>query len=249
MKHLVVSIHDVSPLTQAATEKILGELRALGVTRTSLLVVPNHHHRAPFLQDPEFCAWLVAQNNLGHEIVLHGYFHQRVRRSRESLFAKITTQFYTADEGEFYDLDEAAARDLVQKTRREFAEIGLQPCGFIAPAWLLSVAAERALRSLGLIYTTRLATIFHLPTSRVHPSQSLVWSVRNDWRRRVSLRWNAFLNNRLHANPLLRVSIHPPDCAHAEIWAQIRALISAALAERTPTTYQDWTAGHADFSA
>src|SRR5207302_5500085 len=129
-----VSIHDVSPLTRAATARILDELRALGVARTSLLVVPNHHRRGHFLDDADFCSWLRGLSDGGHEIVIHGYFHQRARRESESAKAKWVTRVYTADEGEFFDIAADAARELFEKARAEFARIGLHPAGFIAPA-------------------------------------------------------------------------------------------------------------------
>lgn len=240
MKQLVVSIHDVSPLTQAATETILQELHGLGVTRTSLLVVPNHHHHAPFLHQPDFCEWLAKQVHLGHEPVVHGYFHQRARHKGESSKVKVVTRFYTADEGEFYDLAEREAREFAKKAQLEFAQIGLHPAGFIAPAWLLSTGAERALRGLGFDYTTRLTTILDFKTNATFRSQSLVWSARSAWRRATSLVWNAVLNDRLQPNPLLRIGIHPPDFQHSKIRAQIRALISRALADRQVMTYLDW---------
>ena len=58
--------------------------------------------------------------------------------------AKAMTRIYTADEGEFYDIDRATARELVSKAREEFRGIGLDPRGFIAPAWLLGPEAEAA---------------------------------------------------------------------------------------------------------
>jgi hypothetical protein len=43
-------------------------------------------------------------------------------------------------------------------------------------------------------------------------------------------------------NPLLRLSIHPPDYSQPAVWRQIADLISAMDKVRTPTTYQDWIA-------
>ena len=40
---LVVSIHDVSPLTREAVACMLRDLNELRVDRTALLVVPNYH--------------------------------------------------------------------------------------------------------------------------------------------------------------------------------------------------------------
>ena len=151
---LVVSLHDVSPRTQPVCARILDELAALGVAHTSLLVIPDHHRRGHFLADESFCEWLREKERAGHEIVTHGYYHQRARRSGESAMQKITTRIYTADEGEFFDLDRETARGLVAKANAELAQAGVHPRGFIAPAWLLGSEAEAALRELGVEYTT-----------------------------------------------------------------------------------------------
>ncbi len=239
-RSLVVSLHDVSPLTQTDCATILAQLQTLGVPHTSLLVIPNHHHRAPMLDDAPFGEWLRQLFAAGHEIVIHGYHHSRDRRDGESARDKIATRFYTADEGEFYDLDRAAALQLVNKAREEFRQLGLAPSGFIAPAWLLGHDAEDALRDASCEYTTRLGTVLDLRTGRSIASQSLVWSVRSAWRRQMSLAWNAHLSRRLASNPLLRISIHPVDLHHAKIWQQIRELITRALADREPLTYLAW---------
>jgi predicted deacetylase len=237
---LVVSLHDVSLRTHADCRRIISELKALGVPRTSLLVIPDHHHRGSIAADTGCCEWLRALEREGHEIVLHGYHHQRPRRAGETLRERLTTRFYTADEGEFYDLDLAHAREAVARGVAEFRALGFHATGFIAPAWLLSEPAEEALREFGLDYTTRLGSVTDLRERRTWRSQSLVWSVRSAWRRAVSRRWNALLYRRLSANPLLRVSIHPVDVSHTAIWKQIAGLITRALADRRPMTYHTW---------
>jgi predicted deacetylase len=237
---LVVSLHDVSPHTRTECAAILDELRALGVPHTSLLVIPDYHHKGHMLADANFATWLREQAAAGHEVVVHGYFHLRTRRESESVQAKLTTRFYTADEGEFYDLDHATATALFTKARAEFTQLGVETAGFIAPAWLLSAEAENAIRDLHCEYTTRLATVVDLRADRTTASQSLVWSVRSGWRRQMSLAWNALLFRRLQENALLRISIHPVDLRHAKIWQQIRKLITRALAEREPLTYLAW---------
>ena len=237
---LVVSLHDVSPRTRPACGRILEELSALGIRASSLLVIPNHHRRGHFLDDAAFCDWLKAQAQTGHEIVMHGYFHQRARREGETTLQKLTTRVYTADEGEFYDLDRKTARDLVAKASAEFAQPGVAPRGFIAPAWLLGPEAEAALREMKIEYTTRLGSVLDLRTNTTYRSQSLVWSVRSGWRRATSVAWNALLFRRLRSNPLLRISIHPVDIEHAAIWRQIRRCITHALATRVSMTYGRW---------
>ena len=239
-RSLVVSLHDVSPRTRAACMRAIDELGALGVHRTSLLVIPDHHHGSPIRNDPALCVWLGKLARNGHEIVMHGYHHQREPREREGLVQRLTTSVYTAGEGEFYDLDRESARALVQKARADLQNAHLDPRGFIAPAWLLSRASEKALRDEDCEYTTRLGSVVDLKTQHHFRSQSLVWSVRSAWRRVTSRVWNALLFRRLAHHPLMRISVHPADLDHPAIWAQIKSLITRALADREPVTYLDW---------
>jgi predicted deacetylase len=236
---LVVSIHDVSPLTREPVTKILATLAAIGIPRVSLLVVPDHHHRGNITQDPGFRTWLRGQISAGHEPVLHGYHHQRQRQPGESARTQFFTRHYTAGEGEFYDIAQEPARDLMTRGRIELEEAaGIPPAGFIAPAWLLSPAAESAARALGFQYTSRLKTVTDLTKSgRTIPSQSLCWSVRSPWRRTLSLAWNALLFRALATHNLLRISIHPPDIVYPKIWRQILTLSTTAARTRRPLTY------------
>jgi len=237
---LVVSIHDVAPSTQSVVSKMIPELARRGVHHTSLLVVPNYHHQGSSIEDHSFISWLRQLEAAGHEIVLHGYFHQRPKSDREGLFDKFVTQFYTQGEGEFYDIgyDEAFRR--ITAGRDEFKAAGLQPRGFVAPAWLLSSEGLRAARSAEMEYTTRLRDVVDLRSGDVFPARSLVYSARNGWRRATSLAWNAVLGRALKTNRLIRLGIHPPDYSHPAIWRQIIDLVSAMAPVRTPTTYQDW---------
>jgi uncharacterized protein len=239
---LIVSVHDVAPATRAVAEKIVAELSNHRVPVCSLLVVPNYHHRGSSTEDRTFVRWLQDLEAQGHEIVIHGYFHERPRRDSEDLREKFLTRFYTNDEGEFYDLDYDEAFRRITRARDEFVAAGLTPRGFIAPAWLLGAAAERAAAEAEMEYTTRLTGIRDLRSGDIFSARTLAYSVRSGWRRAASLAWNAAMASHLAGAPLARVSIHPPDRDHAEIWEQILRLIDRLIEDRTPTTYRDWVA-------
>lgn len=239
---LVVSLHDVAPATQAACEQMIEAMQRLGVANCSLLVVPNYHHTGPSFAHREFTGWLRRMEASGHEIVIHGYYHDRPARSGESLRDRLLTQVYTSSEGEFYDLpyDEAFRR--ISTARDEFAAAGLRPRGFIAPAWLINAEGERAVADCELEYTVGLASVTDLREARRHPARSIVYSVRNSWRRSVSKAWNAALFRRAAYAPLLRISLHPPDIRFPDIWRQAMRIVRGAAAVRTPMTYSDWVA-------
>ena len=239
---LVVSIHDVAPSTQARVDQIISDLAHLGVAVSSLLVVPNYHRRGCATEDCGFVRWLQDLETKGHEIVIHGYFHERPRRDGESVSQKLFTRFYTKDEGEFYDLDYDEAFRRITKARQEFTEAGLTPRGFIAPAWLLGAQGERAAADADLEYTTRLTGIRDLRSGENYPARTLAYSVRSGWRRSASLAWNNLLVRQLADAPLARVSIHPPDREHPEIWRQVLRLTKRLRENRNATTYRDWIA-------
>jgi len=178
----------------------------------------------------------------GHEIVIHGYFHERLPQTKETLRDKFVTRFYTRNEGEFYDLGYEEALRRVTTARDEFRAHGLKPRGFIAPAWLLGDEAERAVCDAQLEYTTRLRNVCDLRSGNVFPARTLVYSVHNSWRRALSRNWNAALFCLLKTKSLLRISIHPPDYSQPAIWKQILGFIEATKNARTATTYQDWIA-------
>ena len=237
---LVVSLHDVAPATRPRVAQMLAQLARAGVPHCSLLVVPDYHRTGRSLGEPAFKEWLQDLEGRGHEIVMHGFYHQRARRAGESVRQKFISRVYTADEGEFYDLDYEMAARLLEEGQNEFAVHGFHPTGFIAPAWLLSAGAERAAIDADFRYTTTLRGVRDFTSGQEIISQSLVYSVRSAWRCAMSLVWNRMLFRRLTKNPLLRVGLHPPDIDHPRIWRQITAFVAKALSDRDPMTYQEW---------
>jgi predicted deacetylase len=239
---MVVSLHDVAPSSQQIANAIISELARHGVSVCSLLVVPDYHHQGLFTRNPEFVSWLRGLEGDGHEVAIHGYFHERPRRANESLPDQFLTRFYTQQEGEFYDLDYDEALSRITRARDEFRASGLKPRGFVAPAWLLSKEAQRAARDAEMEYTTRLHKVCDLRSGGDFVARSIVYSVRGTWRRGLSRICNATLFRYLEGKPLLRISLHPPDYSHRTIWRHVIGLIDKSTRSRTATTYQDWIA-------
>src|SRR5262249_46116999 len=237
---MVVSLHDVAPSSQKIANTIISELGRHGVSVCSLLVVPDYHHQGLCTRNQQFVSWLRGLEAEGHEIVIHGYFHERPRAAKESWRDKFFTRFYTQHEGEFYDLSYDEALRRITTAQDEFRASGLNPHGFVAPAWLLNKDAELAARDAGLEYTTRLHKVCDLRAGGAFVARSIVYSVQRNWRRGLSRMCNATLFRFLKDTSLLRISIHPPDYSHPRIWRQIIALIERSIPSRTMTTYRNW---------
>ena len=130
------------------------------------------------------------------------------------------------------------ALNRITRAREEFHSLGLAPRGFIAPAWLLSAEGERAARDAGIDYTTRLSTVRDLMREKNMHARSLVYSVRNQWRRTASLAWNAALFIAAKQHQLVRLSLHPPDYSHREIWNQILRFVDELWSGAPPRPTQ-----------
>lgn len=237
---LVVSIHDVDSSVVEDVTDILKDLQGQGISKVSLLTVPDYHRKGKMTTRPDFCRWLQEQKDASNEIVLHGYFHLRESKSRTGILNRVMTQVYTAGEGEFYDLPYGKARERLELGREVLTAAGVCPKGFIAPAWLLGHEAERAVADAGFRYTVRLASVTDFLTGKVHPARTLVYSTRAAWRRTTSLVWNPLIKKICRRCPLVRISIHPPDWKFPALRAQILRLIAEVLAARFPMTYHEW---------
>lgn len=245
-KSLIVSLHDAHPGSHAAIAEQLRFLADHGVTRTSILVVPEFHHEGSVVMSPKFCEAVSTWQTEGHEIVLHGYFHDRRDSPRETLGTLFWTRLYTSREAEFLDLPPDEARVRLRRGRELFAAQGWDACGFIAPAWLMAPHLTGLLAELGFTYTNRLRDIVPLARGERRaaiPSQSLCYSTRAGWRRVASAVWNRRLFGKLRETNLVRLSLHPRDLEFPLLRRQIGQILRSSFRRGfQPTTYADHVA-------
>lgn len=148
---LVVSVHDVAPGTMTETRRWLADLDMFGV-RGVLLAVLGPWRGRELAAAPESAELLREAASHGHEIALHGWAHAaqpgggRTRRWSGAFAAR--------GAGEFWTLDEAAARDRMERGRASLAAAGLDARGFVPPGYLASPGARQALAGSGLRYWT-----------------------------------------------------------------------------------------------
>ena len=243
-KSLIVSLHDAHPGSHAQIAEQVAFLAAYGI-KCSILVVPEFHHEGALLDDPAFCEAVTGWQAGGHEIVLHGYFHDRLESPPEKLSTVFWTRLYTNQEAEFLDLPREAAQLRLEKGRALFEVLGWHVHGFVAPAWLMSPEMPGLLAELGFTYTTRLGEILWLQPGRKREkaSQSLCYSTRAWWRRFASGVWNKHLYGRLRETDLVRLSLHPRDLEFPLMRRQIDQILRASFKQGfEPTTYGKYVA-------
>ena len=244
-KSLIVSLHDAHPGSQAQIAEQVAFLAAYGITRSSILVVPEFHHGGSLAADKNFCDTVSDWQNKGHEIVLHGYFHDRKESPPEKLSTVFWTRLYTNREAEFLDLPRETARARLEKGRALFDSLGWRATGFVAPAWLMVEGLTNLLAEMKSAYTTRLGEVIPLlpGLNRVKSSQSLCYSTRAGWRRFASALWNKYLYDKLRESDLVRLSLHPRDLEFPLMRRQIDQILRASLKRGfEPTTYGDYVA-------
>jgi predicted deacetylase len=199
-------------------------------------VVPDWHGRWPLERHPAFVAWLRARAAEGAEIVLHGERHDEAGLPRR-LGDALRAWGRTAAEGEFLTLDTDAAHDRISRGRARLAALGLDPVGFVPPAWLARPGGHEAAGRNGLAFSEDARAVHLYPSGRRIPSPVVRWSARGAVRAWGSVavaraRWA--LQGRA---PLARIALHPQDLGHPATAAAIGPTLDRWLAQHRPLTY------------
>lgn len=231
-------LHDVAPRTQARCMALLDALAPWitpqGPMPVTLLVVPRYHGDSPLAEHAAFRAWLDARVALGDELVLHGFYHADSRPVRTPV-DWLRRRIYTL-EGEFAELGESAARQLLIQGQDDLSACGWSARGFVAPAWLTSAGSMAALTQLDFDWYATRTGLINLKTGQKTAATSLVWSVRAAWRRHLSKIYNAQLLASLlrpeQAATPIRLGLHPVDAdwpSAVQFW---QAALAAVVAQR-----------------
>jgi predicted deacetylase len=176
-------------------------------------VVPNWHGAAPLEADGDFQRWVRDRAGDGAEIFLHGERHDEVglpRTWRDEMRAFQRT----AMEGEFLTLAHDAAHERMSRGLALLHRIGLDPIGFIPPAWLATAGCWSAARELGLKVGEEHRDVIHVRSGRRVPTPNLCWSGRTPFRAVVSARVVAWQRGQLAPDAVARIALHPHDLWH-----------------------------------
>ncbi|HEV8578104.1 MAG TPA: polysaccharide deacetylase family protein [Thermoanaerobaculia bacterium] len=231
---LLVSLHDVSPATASRVQQLWALCEARGV-RPALLVVPNWHGEWPLDRYPRFVRWLHSRADQGAEIFVHGERHDEAGLSRRWRHA-LRAWGRTAREAEFLTLDEPRARERIERGVALLRSSGLDPVGFVAPAWLAGEETARAAAACGLALGEDIRSVHLYRRATRLPSPVVRWSARTAVRAHVSARVAAFwLRYRRH--PLVRLALHPDDLAHARTQRSLTHWLDRWLAARPVWRY------------
>lgn len=234
-----VSIHDVTPAWTAEVDQALLACAEVGI-KPGLLVIPDYHAGWPLDRHPEFAARLRGWQADGHEVFLHGYYHQagvgaqvgggaEAPRGIRRAFAQ---RVVSAGEAEFSDVAEAEARRRLDEGEAMLRRAGVEHLdGFIAPAWSMPPWMLGVLRERGFRYTEDHLRVYDPAGGRRRASVVLNYASRTPARL-----WSSLIYCRVarHARRFLpaRVAIHPADLRHEVLRRELRGLLRWAAEDR-----------------
>ena len=136
-RRIAVAIHDVEPATFERCALIRDWLSDHGVDRATLLVIPAPDLHPFFQRRPDLAAWLLDCRDRGDAIAQHGFQHRR---------SGATGRFGRRNpDAEFGGLDPQATHASIDSGRRMLALAGVEPRGFVAPAYAYTPALRREL--------------------------------------------------------------------------------------------------------
>jgi predicted deacetylase len=228
---LAVALHDVEPGTLERCALIRQWLAERGVDRVTLLAIPHAGERK--LEPDGACAdWLRIRMSDGDAIAQHGMHHHRrhaASRSRDWLADR-----QGGDAAEFVGLTARETVDAVDAGRALLAAAGVEPRGFVAPAYAYTPALRRAVRSRFSWYGGLLAVQGARPL-RV-PAHGLGTSTTFKRRTSPAVLW---IGSSL-ATTVVRLDVHPADFDHPRHIAALDGVLDRA-AGRRPVTYDELT--------
>jgi predicted deacetylase len=225
-----LSIHDVSPGYAAEVEEALDMCRGVGA-RPALLVVPDYHRRAPILDDPVFMARLRGLQAEGHEVFLHGLYHQAedVERPRSNgrLSWFIAQRLVSGGEAEMVGLSHHEAGRRLDVGARILGAAGLRVDGFVAPAWAMPRWLIPMLAARGVRYTEDHLRIYDPARGRARATLLLNWASRSRLRLLSTV---AFCRLAERGRSLLpaRIAIHPGDLRHPVLRRELERALRLA---------------------
>lgn len=237
-RRLAIAVHDIEPATFERAALIRDWLDDLGVDRVTLLVIPAADLHPLSDRRPEVASWLIDRAARGDSIAQHGFRHMQSPPSR---WPPHPRSAIASESPEFLGLGAQQTDRALDAGRRILKLAGLEPRGFVAPAYAYTSALRESLRSRfswwagawGLHPTQHGA-----PLLRSAPPLAL--AAGGPLRRSVSpplLR----LAGRL-AGPTLRIDLHPLDLASASHMLALEDVIRRAMPTRTCVTYDDLAA-------
>jgi len=209
-----------------------------GIDRVTLLVIPARDLHPVGERSPEMVEWLLERRRAGDSIAQHGFQHVRAKACGPA--RRLLAHTHGQRDGEFVGLDVDETRRAVNAGWRVLKLAGIEPDGFVAPAYAYTPALRSELPRrfrwwAGLLGIHRRVT--DADEARRLLSPALGMNASGPLQRILSpalIRAGGLIGGRT-----LRVDLHPADLQHPRQMIALEWVLSRAGARREAITYDE----------
>jgi predicted deacetylase len=239
---IAVALHDIEPATFERCALIRDWLGDHGVDRVTLLVIPARDLHPLGERSPEMTAWLAERRRAGDSIAQHGFHHQQLRRGAFS--GQGLGHVRDRRSAEFVGLDGEETRRALDAGWRLLKLAGIEPDGFVAPAYAYTPALRELLPArfrwwAGLL---RVHRTHAAPEDEQRRLLAPAWGMRTDSPLRRLLSPTLIRAGSLISGNTMRLDLHPADLGHARHMLALEWVLGRAGNRREAITYEQLVA-------
>jgi predicted deacetylase len=242
---IAVALHGIEPATFEPCALIRDWLEDHGVDRVTLLVIPARDLHPVGERSPEMVRWLSERRSAGDSIAQHGFQHTRMHHGASP--RRLLAQAHGRQPGEFVGLDAQETRRAVHAGWRVLKLAGIEPDGFVAPAYSYTTALRQAL-ALRFRWWAGLLQVHRAPSQlqageheRAGHERQLApaWSLATSGRLGRMLSPSLLRAGSLLPTNTLRLDLHPADLRHPRHMMAVEWVLGRAAPHRTAVTYRE----------
>jgi predicted deacetylase len=233
---IAVALHGIEPATFERCALIRDWLEDHGVQRVTLLVIPARDLHPVGERSPAMVQWLRERRLAGDSIAQHGFHHghPRAAGSPGRLLARARPQ----RNGEFVGLDDDETRRAVHAGWRVLKLAGVEPDGFVAPAYAYTAALREALTHR-FRWWAGLLRVHRTGCERDRAPLTPAWSLAAPGPLSSALSPQLVRLGSLWPASTLRLDIHPAYLQHPRHMLALEWVLSRAGGHRDAVTYRE----------
>ncbi len=236
---IAVALHDIEPATFERCARIRDWLDDHGVDRVTLLVIPARDLHPLGERCPEMIGWLNERRLAGDSIAQHGFQHEQLRRGPRARQSLMGARGGRA--AEFVGLDEEETRRAVDAGWRVLKLAGVEPDGFVAPAYAYTPALRRVLPRR-FNWWASLLRLHRAPAADDRERTQLLapaWGLGSDSPMRRVLSPTLIRAGGLFCGETLRLDLHPADLQHPRHMLAFEWVLGRSARSRQAITFEE----------
>jgi len=236
---IAVALHDVEPATFERCALIRDWLDDHGVDRVTLLVIPARDLHPLGERSPAMTSWLAERRAAGDSIAQHGFQHLQMRG--RALSRRGLARPSHRGSAEFVGLDGDETRRAVDAGWRVLKLAGIEPDGFVAPAYAYTPALRKVLPGKFRWWAGLLALHRTNPLTEGDSNGMIApaWGIGTySPLRRMFAPTLIRAGSRL-CGETMRVDLHPGDLQHPRYMMALERVLGRAGHERQAITYDE----------